>query len=460
MAFQARSSTFSYVALATLAAAAVLGGGTDKWLVTDSVLILASLPLLGWALLRLWSAELDAFQRWGIAIACAIILIQALHLIPLPPEVWTALPGRERLVEMYQAASIELPWHPLSATPAGTLYGLIASLPAFAIFLAFLTLSPRETERAAYVIGALGLCCAILGLAQVALGPSNVLRYQLLDMEFAPPIGFFANRNHTASFLAVSMLFLAWGAAAAARDPSRVRWVNVSLVCWGGFILCLLVIFLTQSRMGIFLGLASAASAAVIHFGAAERFGRPGIIVAGIAILITVVTIIQFSLVQVVERIGDANEAASNSGVNRAFVSVRTVELAQFYGPLGSGFGSFPVTYAMQERGTEVQATFMNQAHNDWAQLLLEGGVPGLLLAFGLLFWIWRSSAKRTGEWSERRPIRSKLVFVAGLALVFIFVHSLVDYPLKTLAMQCVFAACCAIVCLRPSTGAPQYPQS
>lgn len=443
-AFRSRSSAFSVLVFSTLGAAAVLGGGTDKWLFTDSALILISLPLLGWALTRIWNADLDALQLWGIAIASAMLLLQALQLIPLPPSVWTELPGRERIVEVFQAASIELPWYPISLSSAATLHGIIAMVPSFAIFLAVLTLTPREAESLVLVIGGLGAACALLGLIQVAMGPVSVLRYQLPEDVNSLPVGFFANRNHTALFLAIAALLLGW-AVTYSHALRSSRWINPLAFSATGFVICLAVSFLTLSRSGFILSLCTIVFAAVLYYSSRTKFSRTTVTFSIISILLIIGFVVQFQLIAFVDRFEDK----TGSTQTRLDVTERTIALARDYGPFGSGFGTFPIAYAMQERGADVRNTFMNQAHNDWAQLALEGGLGALALALVFIFWIGQSVLTRSNEWRNMNPARGRLTVAAAVAILFVLGHSLADYPLKTLAIQSVFAACCGLVCLR-----------
>src|SRR5581483_5024607 len=75
---------------------------------------------------------------------------------------------------------------------------------------------------------------------------------------------------------------------------------------------------------------------------------------------------------------------------------------------------------------------FANQAHNDWIQWAVEGGIPLLALMIWLAVWVF-PRALRTG-WG------------AGAAAVFL--HCLVDYPIQRTAVASLFfAVIAAIAC-------------
>ena len=87
--------------------------------------------------------------------------------------------------------------------------------------------------------------------------------------------------------------------------------------------------------------------------------------------------------------------------------------------------------YPSYKRTEMIFHNYINHAHNDYLELLFEGGLPAgpLLLAF---VWLLASRIVET--------LGSQRHMAAALALVFVLVHSLVDYPLRTLAIAFSFA--------------------
>ena len=68
------------------------------------------------------------------------------------------------------------------------------------------------------------------------------------------------------------------------------------------------------------------------------------------------------------------------------------------YFPVGTGYGTFELAYKVSEPMEFLDLQYLNQAHNDLLQFLIEGGVAGaaLLLVFGLWFVLrgWRAGAR------------------------------------------------------------------
>ena len=77
--------------------------------------------------------------------------------------------------------------------------------------------------------------------------------------------------------------------------------------------------------------------------------------------------------------------------------------------------------------------SYVNQAHNDWAQLIIEGGAMAGLLAIGLFAW----GAKRIAAIAAHRALRADAIFWISIFAV-VGAASLIDYPLRTPLFQLV----------------------
>ena len=86
----------------------------------------------------------------------------------------------------------------------------------------------------------------------------------------------------------------------------------------------------------------------------------------------------------------------------------------------GVGMGNWSVAYPAY--ATFDEGWFANQAHNDWAQWAVEGGVPFALLMLSVAIWSF-PRALRTG-W--------------GIGVEAVFLHCLVDYPIQRIAVAIV----------------------
>jgi O-antigen ligase len=103
------------------------------------------------------------------------------------------------------------------------------------------------------------------------------------------------------------------------------------------------------------------------------------------------------------------------------------------YFPVGTGFGSFDPVFRLHEPFDLLKPSYFNHAHNDFLEIILNGGLPGALLLMGAIAWwaIRSVNAWRGGSTTAR----------LGSATVFlILVASVSDYPLRTPQMMAVLA--------------------
>jgi len=107
----------------------------------------------------------------------------------------------------------------------------------------------------------------------------------------------------------------------------------------------------------------------------------------------------------------------------------------------GSGFGSFARVYQVMEPDALLQEAYLNQAHNDWLQLPIEGGLPAVLIFVAGVVWI---AFQLIAAWRSRpTPLRVEVAENVILAAAFavLIAGSAVDYPLRTpsIAMTAAF---------------------
>ena len=113
---------------------------------------------------------------------------------------------------------------------------------------------------------------------------------------------------------------------------------------------------------------------------------------------------------------------------------------------LGWGLGAFPTVYP--EFRSFYTTFFVNQAHNDYLQLLVETGVVGFSIAIWFLVVVFRRAASKLNNWTETAS--GALTVAALLGCVGILVHSLLDFNLQIPANAALFYVLCAIAASAP----------
>src|SRR4028119_1733733 len=94
----------------------LLLGGSPQGIWRNLALQLAAMGLLVWALLARSRTHPTAAGRTLLSLALLWFAVALLQLVPLPPALWSVLPGRGPVVEGFLLRGELLPWLPLSLT--------------------------------------------------------------------------------------------------------------------------------------------------------------------------------------------------------------------------------------------------------------------------------------------------------------------------------------------------------
>ena len=108
---------------------------------------------------------------------------------------------------------------------------------------------------------------------------------------------------------------------------------------------------------------------------------------------------------------------------------------------LGWGLGTFPTVYpGFRSFYTNL---FVNEAHNDYAQLLVETGLAGFILMLWFLVFLYRYGLPTSRRWEFRWD--GAVSVAALLGCTGILLHSFVDFNLQIPANAAVFYMLCAL---------------
>jgi O-antigen ligase len=413
--------------------ALICGGGTRQGLLSDALVQIVSLPLLAVAFSRLRLASPS--KLWlPLFLIFAVVFVPVLQLIPLPPQVWTILPGRAEVAEAYKAAGMSLPFLPISLEPLNTLRSLFFLLPAIAVFLGVLCLQEEaELRWVLLLIFLVAIAGVGLELMQLVSGVHSPLRfYDITDVHRG--VGFFANSNHQAAFLYAVIPYAAIWASLSRHSPRERRVFHLT---FSAIVLIAVVIGLpaTLSRFGVFLGLVAGLCSMPLAASLATGAERGRIIkVAAIANAVAILLAFQFGFAGLAERISEA----VRTDLRWSLASI-TAKAANDYFPFGSGIGTFAPIYQRYEPLESLQELYINRAHNDWLESWLEGGLVSAAVICALvasyLFLAYRS-------WRTAHPNLRLVAYgrAGSISVGLLLIHSILEYPLRTTALTVMVA--------------------
>jgi O-antigen ligase len=428
--------------LAAFLALVFMTGGASRFDV-QSLVILRPLSVLACAA-ALLTLKRSHFQGRSLLIGGfgAMIALALLHLLPLPPALWQSLAGRQELADVDKIFGLNGVWRPLTLTPMNGMHSVASMLVPTAVFLLGVQLSRDDLYRLLPVLIALGAISGLLGLLQVIGGAESPFYFYRITND-GSAVGLFANRNHAAVLLACLLPMLAVFASNAngSADEKYSRQLFAAAIA----IVLVPLILVTGSRSGLLIALFGLLSALLLYrrpaFGATatRRKVRSPIKAAsalgGALVLVLGLATIFLSRAEAVTRLFDQSPGEEGRGEIWPLV----IDLFWKYFPWGSGSGSFVEAFQVIEPGRILNSTYLNRAHNDWLEIAVTFGLPGiLLLVFAFLSYVRRSFILWRLNDGKRRSVR--FARMAGIAMAMIAIASIADYPLRTPIMMSVFA--------------------
>lgn len=411
-------------------------GGSAQGIWQNAVLQLLAVPIIAWPLLTKSPAPITAAGMTLFAIVGAAILLTLAQLVPLPPSLWTALPGRDFVASGYSLLDQPLPWLPLSLTPYHTMATALTLLPPLAVLAAMLLAGAYRPSWLACAILIGTFTAVLLGALQVGSGnPANSPWYLYSRTNYGSATGFFANSNHMAALLVISVPIL-FALVRGLRDRLENAKASsaILLLAVAGVLVLLVGIAINQSLAILLIGPPVLLISALMLLPKRMSWRRPlwGLALVGAGAMIVIYT------TPLYDRVAGSHDTSLTERQTMWSITARAVA---DYMPVGSGISSFRDIYPHYEDPLTVNLTVVNHAHNDYLELALETGAPGILLVVAFVFW-WL--ARSRAVW--RMPLSDRYAQAATVATAALLLHSIVDYPLRTTSLSAIMAACVALM--------------
>ncbi|HTK26538.1 MAG TPA: O-antigen ligase family protein [Pyrinomonadaceae bacterium] len=327
----------------------------------------------------------------------------------------------------------------------------VAALHFLALFFFFavalvVTESPQRIRRLVSFITIFGFLYAFFAILQGVLSPGKI--YGLVDVGFGTPYGSFVNRHDFAAFMEMTIcLPLGLLAVGAVKKDKRLLYITAASLMGvalllsgsrGGFVsmLCGIFVLLLLTRNG------SGRRDSVIKIALA----------AGLVLAIVIGAILvggESSLTRFAE-----SAASGDISSNRMHIWRVTLSVIGHYLPFGSGLGTFGSAYTAFDTYSGMER--VEQAHNDYLQVLADAGVVGFAIGLGFLYLLYIQA---------RKSIRIEDRFLRGVAIgavagcSAILVHSIFDFVLHITAIAVLFLTLVALIAasgrkyIRPDAG-------
>ena len=425
-----------WIFIAFLVLVSLTGGGSRADIDSLPYLRFVSTCLVALSILLISREEVGRI-RAPLLLLGVIALISLMQLVPLPASAWSSLPERENIARIDELIGLNV-WRPITLSPSSTINALSSLTVPMAALLLFAMVKDRTVALSAIVL--IGLASALFGILQLFADPqSGIFLYEITNNGSA--VGFFANRNHQAVFLSCCALigiFLMRGA-----DTERFTWIRPAMA--GAVLLLSLAVITNASRAGLI------SLVLVLLFGAVGAFAigardkkrnAKNTHDRYLPIALSLAGALLLALFVAAERSPALSRILENSALEdlRAKLLPILIEMAADYQPWGTGLGAFEHAYRMHEPVELLQPAYVNEAHNDWLQFVIETGAPGLaVLLAGMLYLLVRTAKL------IRRP-RESADALLGLGILLVLgAASVVDYPLRVPSMMVLAVIALAI---------------
>ena len=382
------------------------------------------------------------------------------YLLPLPSGAWNALPGRALYGQLLSTAGLpQQAWLPASLAPDATLVSVLAGIPVAAAFIAGLGVRLPQLKLVLKVLVGAAFVQVMIGLLQSAGGSGSSLYF---NVEFGGrPVGTFANTNHFANYIAMALAAYVWLAWMKLREGRRhhhhghAAALRRAFVIWGaGAVLLLVGILVSRSRGAAIAGLpaAMAAIGVALTVGSRGRAWRTtllilaGVLGVGVALVGIDALVAKFSF-----------GAFAKDASFRTLLASTSLTGAWEFWPLGAGWGTYAEVYPRFQPASIVGAA--NYAHQDYAQMLFEGGIFAALLMAGFAWLaITRAVELVRAAVRNRRLRREEMAAtICGIGLSGFLLHSLVEFNMHIPA-NAIVAALFAGIYLRPLPHGEDVP--
>ena len=414
--------------------------------------LLPALLLAGWALIQVVPLPPGAVRV--LSPGAYKVYTESLPGYPDPAPADTILAIERMAIARVPEAGLEEPdesdggatgrssWMPLSLHAKATQERLLWYV---ALLLGFLVVRRRVADPERYgtyrgVLFAMFLALAVFALLQAATWNGKLYWVRPLLVSGARAFGPYVNPNHFAGVMELAVPWLAgyaWATFRQARSDTRASRFIFLVELAGIYVIAALA---AASRSGVVLiGLTLTV---VVVVGAQTRRSR-WLIIGGAAVVWAAGAFVLMGT-KLQERFGQYLEDAGAGLIvgNREITWASSLSMFGDFPVTGLGFGAFRELFPRYMPSGA--AKFLYEAHNDYLEVMVEGGIVATILLLWLAWGFWSRVPAAVRSSSSNRISTSRLGLALGVASLT--VHAFIDFNHQIPANALLFVTACAML--------------
>ncbi|WP_457578089.1 O-antigen ligase family protein [Desulfomarina sp.] len=431
--------------LFTLVFAPLAFGTVEAWSLSVLEISTAAAFLLFY--LAAWLHKDSTLKVPGTLPLVLLLGIIGFQLLPLPISVVKILsPETYEVYSPLFQVGHEQNWLPLSVNQRATLHELLrfGSYGLLYVLTVQLLSEPGRLRKTAGVVVFLGSAIALLALIQNVGSPDKIYWLRKVPAN-ASPFGPWINPNQFAGYMELVSplafgLFLFYRPRVRGHESFREKFVtfftipriHLYLFLWFAASLMVFSVFVSLCRGGILAIIGGGVTFFLLY---RRKFpGRSSYFFLTLAVAV-VLAVSWFGWDIILSEFNQKIDSAGHIREGRLLLWQDTLALIRDFPLFGAGFGSFIHIYPLYK--TFAGNLIYDHAHNDYLELLTDGGIVSLLLA------AWFVISILVHGWEMIRRRRDRYAVFLGIGaisgIISLLVHSMTDFNLHNGAVGYYF---------------------
>ncbi len=317
-------------------------------------------------------------------------------------------------------------WTRISAFHFFALFVFLAALTAF-------TDSAARLKKVVWLITIFGFVYSFYAILQAVLSPDKI--YGLYDVTTKASFGSFVNRHNFAAYIEMAVAIpLGMMFVGAVQKDRRLLFVT-AIGLMG------VALILSGSRGGLAALLAEIVFLVILT--TRTKNYNQFVLKIGLSVALVAIIIVGAILVGGESSLTRISETAASDNVTSGRTEIWNVSLQIIKNnlPFGAGIGAYSVAYTPYDAFNGLMR--VEQAHNDYLQVLADAGIVGLIIGAAFLFLLFRTGFQNVDTKNNFR----RGIAVGALAGCFaVLVHSFFDFVLHTTAISVLFLTLISLV--------------